>query len=196
MIFPDFPYRTRLYYLWRMIISAIAAVGRNRVIGHEGQLPWHLPADLKYFKKVTMGHPVIMGRKTWDALPAGPLPGRTNIVISRSVRLEHEGAMLFPALDQALEWAYRQGVGEVFLIGGAMIYQSGLGMADRLLLTEVDADPKGDAYFPEIRESEWEEVSREAHPADAKNAHAMEFVIFERRKKRREGQKPWRNFDY
>lgn len=179
-----------------MIITAIVALGRNRVIGREGRLPWHLPADLRHFKAATMGHHIIMGRKTWDALPKGALPGRVNVVISRNKQFMAEGAVVFPALDQALEWAYRQGEEEAFLIGGAQIYQGGLAMIDRLLLTEVDAEPEGDAHFPELRESEWEEMAREHHPADDKNSLAMDFVTMERIKKRREGQKPWRGFDY
>lgn len=179
-----------------MIISIIAAVGRNRVIGKEGQLPWHLPADLKFFKKTTMGHHLVMGRKTWEALPSGALPGRVNVVISRDKSFRAEGAQQFTALDQALEWIYRQGEQEVFLIGGGQVYQSGLPMADRLLLTEVDAQPEGDTLFPEYHAVEWEEIARESHPADEKHAHACSFVTLERIKKRKESYKAWRNFDY
>jgi dihydrofolate reductase len=179
-----------------MIITAITALARNRVIGKEGRLPWHLPADLKQFKQATMGHHIIMGRKTWDALPGGALPGRVNVVISRNKTFIAEGAVVFPALDQALEWIYRQGETEVFIIGGAQIYQTGLAMTDRLLLTEVDTQAEGDAHFPELRESEWEEITREHRPADEKNALPMDFLVLERIKKRREGLKPWRGFDY
>jgi dihydrofolate reductase len=179
-----------------MIITAIAALGQNRVIGKGGRLPWHLPADLKHFKLATMGHHILMGRKTWDAFPNGALPGRVNVVISRNKAFRADGAVVFPALDQALEWVYRQGETEAFIIGGAQIYLSALAMTDRLLLTEVDAQPEGDAHFPELRESEWEETAREHHPADEKNALALDFLVLERIKKRREGLKPWRGFDY
>lgn len=179
-----------------MIITAIAAVAPNRVIGKDNKLPWHLPADLKFFKQTTMGHHLIMGRKTWEALPNGPLPGRVNVVISRSDIKVPEGVMVFQSLEQALEWVFRKQEEEVFIIGGAQIYQTSLPMLDKMILTEVDYTPEGDAWFPEWREGDWEEVSREEHQKDEKNPFGYAFVIREKRKKRKEGQKAWRKFDY
>ncbi|MBP6184376.1 MAG: dihydrofolate reductase [Saprospiraceae bacterium] len=179
-----------------MIITAIAAVAQNRVIGKDNKLPWHLPADLRFFKKTTMGHHLIMGRKTWEALPNGPLPGRVNVVISRSEMKVPDGVFVFPGLEPALEWVFRQEETEVFIIGGAQIYASAMPMLDQILLTEVDTSPEGDAYFPEWRDSEWEEVSREAHESDDKNPFGYAFVLREKRKKRKEGHKAWRKFDY
>lgn len=179
-----------------MILTAVVAAAKNRVIGANNKLPWHLPADLKHFKKLTMGHHVLMGRKTWEALPNGPLPGRTNVVISRSGLEVPQGVHVFPNIEQAIEWIYRQEESEVFIIGGAQIYQATLSMIDRMHLTEVDAEPKGDAHFPDFHASEWEMTAREEHPADEKHAHAFAFVTFERVKKRKESTKPWRGFDY
>jgi dihydrofolate reductase len=179
-----------------MILTAVAAAAKNRVIGANNKLPWHLPADLKHFKKLTMGHHILMGRKTWEALPNGPLPGRTNVVISRSTLNVPHGVRVFPAIDQAIEWIYRQQETEAFIIGGAQIYQSTLNMLDRIYLTEVDAEPKGDAYFPDYHASEWEVAAREVHPADDKHAYTCTFLTLERIKKRKEYAKPWRGFDY
>lgn len=179
-----------------MLITAIVALGHNRVIGKEGKLPWHLPADLKRFKQTTMGHHIIMGRKTWDALPDGPLPGRVNVVVSRSSRAFPEGVKVFPSLETALEWVFREMEEEVFIIGGAQIYQASMPMLDRMVITEVDASPEGDAWFPEWREGEWDEVSRESFNPDEKNPTGFDLVVMERRKKRKEGHHPWRGFDY
>ncbi|MEZ5032343.1 MAG: dihydrofolate reductase [Saprospiraceae bacterium] len=179
-----------------MRITAIAALTPKRVIGKHNQLPWHLPADLRFFKKTTTGHHVIMGRKTWQALPGGPLPNRVNVVISRSPLEVPEGVRVFPGLEQALEWVFRQEETEAFIIGGAQIYQATMNMTDRMILTEVDVDVDGDAYFPEWRDIDWEEVSREAHEADDKNPHAYSFVEYTRKRKRKDGGRPWRPFDY
>lgn len=179
-----------------MIVTSIAALATNRVIGKNNKLPWHLPADLKFFKKLTTGHHVIMGRKTWQALPNGPLPNRVNIIISRSAIDTPEGVLVFKSLEAALEWAFRQGETEAFIIGGAQIYQSTMNMVDKMVLTEVDMVTEGDAFFPEWRDIDWEEDSREAHPADDKNPHSFSFVTYFRKKKRKDGGRAWRSFDY
>ncbi|KVP97026.1 hypothetical protein WJ97_14500 [Burkholderia ubonensis] len=138
----------------------IAALARNRVIGHENQLCWHLPEDLARFRQLTRGHTVIMGRKTWESLPAAvrPLPGRQNIVISRQADYRAEGARLVTDLDQALSLADRE---KVFVIGGAQLYTLALPRADVLELTEVELSPDGDAFFPEFNARDWHVDVRE-----------------------------------
>jgi dihydrofolate reductase len=163
-------------------LSLIAALGENRVIGTNNSMPWHLPADFKYFKATTLGKPIIMGRKTWDSL-GRPLPGRLNLVVTRQKDLTLEGAEVFTSLADAIaraeEWAHEQGVAEVMLIGGAQLYAHGLAQADRLYLTRVELTPEGDAWFPEFDESEWKLVSKEEHPAlDGKPAYS--FEVWER----------------
>ena len=144
-------------------LSLIAALAHNRVIGRDNQLPWHLPADLKHFKALTLGKPIIMGRKTWDSL-GRPLPGRLNLVVSRQPGLQLEGAEVFTSLDAALEraeaWAREEDAEELMLIGGAQLYELGLARAERLYLTRVGISPQGDAWFPEVNEAEW-------HPSSA-----------------------------
>lgn len=159
-------------------LSLIAALGENRVIGVDNSMPWHLPADFKYFKATTLGKPIIMGRKTWDSL-GRPLPGRLNLVVSRQTGLQLEGAEVFPSLEDAVArahaWALEQGVSEVMLIGGAQLYTQGLADADRLYLTRVGLSPEGDAWFPEFDQSQWTLVSNEPHAAeDGKPAFSFE----------------------
>lgn len=142
----------------------VVARGRNGVIGREGDLPWRLKSDLKRFKQVTLGKPVVMGRKTWESLPRKPLPGRPNLVVSTTLA-EAEGAEVFSdpwhALEAARAAAIQAGVDEVCIIGGAQLYALTLERADRLYLTEVDLAPEGTAVYPEIDEAEWTETSRE-----------------------------------
>ncbi|MCH4868103.1 dihydrofolate reductase [Pseudomonas sp. TMW22089] len=161
-------------------LSLIAALGENRVIGVDNSMPWHLPADFKYFKATTLGKPIIMGRKTWDSL-GRPLPGRLNLVVSRQTGLQLEGAEVFASLEAAVEraeeWAKEQGVGvgELMLIGGAQLYSQGLADADRLYLTRVGLSPEGDAWFPEFDQAQWKLVSNEPHPpVDDKPAFSFE----------------------
>lgn len=162
----------------RLPLALIAALARNRVIGRDNQMPWHLPADLKHFKAKTLGKPVIMGRKTWDSL-GRPLPGRLNLVVSRQEHLSLDGAEVFGDLDSALAradaWAKEQGVDELMLIGGAQLYEQALPLAERLYLTRIELAPEGDAFFPEFAEGEWQRVAEEAHPADGdRPAHVFE----------------------
>ena len=164
-------------------LCLIAALAQNRVIGRDNQLPWHLPADLKHFKAMTLGKPIIMGRKTWDSL-GRPLPGRLNLVISRQPGLSLEGAEVFASLDAALQraeaWAREQGVDELMLIGGAQLYGQALQQADRLYLTRVELSPEGDAWFPDIDQSDWRLASRVEHPA-AEDVPGYAFEMWERK---------------
>lgn len=159
-------------------LALIAALADNRAIGIDNRLPWHLPADLKHFKALTLGKPIIMGRKTWDSL-GRPLPGRLNLVVSRQADLRLEGAEVLPSLDAAIAradaWAREQGVAELMLIGGAELYAQGLPRAQRLYLTRVHLQPQADAFFPAFAAADWRLAEREEHAAaDAAPAHAYE----------------------
>ncbi|MCH2340861.1 dihydrofolate reductase [Pseudomonas sp. NPDC047963] len=164
-------------------LAMIAALADNRVIGLDNKMPWHLPADLKHFKAMTLGKPIIMGRKTWDSL-GRPLPGRLNLVVSRQPDLHVEGAETFTTLDAALvraeQWAREQGVDELMLIGGAQLYTQALGQAQRLYLTRIEVNPAGDAFFPAYDEADWERVDSEAHPAEGETP-AYRFETWQRR---------------
>ena len=169
-------------------IALIVARGRNGVIGRDGDLPWKLRSDLQSFKTITMGKPCIMGRTTWESLPLKPLPGRLNLVLSRDLSYEERGkargavvcASLDEAIDMARETAVDDAIGEVCVIGGTAIFEATLPKAKRLYITEVDAEPEGDAWFPTFDESGWREISNEAHPAGEKDDHAFAFRILER----------------
>lgn len=157
-----------------MKLSLIAAVSDNGVIGFKGKLPWKLPADLQYFKKITMGHPIIMGRKTYESI-GRPLPGRRNIVLSRVKHLSILGCEVVSTLEAALE-KFDQ-TEEVFVIGGESVYKEALPYAHHLYLTQVHAQVEGDTYFSQYEKSVWKEVSREDHDADEKNEYPYSFVI-------------------
>ncbi len=165
-----------------MIISLIAALTRNRVIGKNNDLPWHLPDDMKYFMQTTKGHHVIMGRKNYDSIPPRyrPLPERTNIVITRQPDFNAPGCIVVHSLRQALDVAGAAGEKEAFVIGGAQIYKEALPYAHRLYLTEIDTELEGDTYFPDVDLSDWKEIYREHHPADNRHKYAFDFVIYER----------------
>jgi dihydrofolate reductase len=157
-------------------VSLIVAIGRNREIGKGNQLPWHLPADLAFFKRTTSGHTVIMGRKTYESI-GRPLPNRRNIIISRNKDYVAEGCEVFTSLQDALIAC--QGETEIFIMGGAQIYEQALAIADKLYITEVDTEVIGaDAFFPQWDKNIWQEASREAHKADEKNSFDYAFVIF------------------
>lgn len=158
-------------------IALVVAIAENGVIGKDGGLPWRIPADMRWFKAVTMGKPVIMGRKTWDSLPKKPLPGRANIVISRAQGWTAEGALAAASLDEALRLAGASE--EVCVIGGAQIYAEALPRADRLYLTEVLALPDGDTFMPPIDRSRFHVISREDNPAEG-TAPAFGFLILDR----------------
>jgi dihydrofolate reductase len=161
-----------------MILALVAAVAENRVIGRAGGLPWHIPGDLKLFKKTTMGKPIIMGRKTWESLGRA-LPGRTNIVITRKPTYQASGAEVTGSLDQAVAVARLSGADEIMVIGGAEIYRQALPKADRLYLTEIALSPEGDAYFPNFDKTGWPETSRQFFPAEG-NLPAYALVVYDR----------------
>ena len=148
-----------------MIVALVAAVAHGGVIGRDGTVPWHLPEDMAHFRELTMGHPVVMGRRTWDSLPERfrPLPGRRNVVVTRNAGWADEGAERVGSLAGALELV--EGEERVFVIGGAEIYAAALPAADELLLTEIDLDVDGDTLFPEWYDAGFVEVSREEHTA-------------------------------
>lgn len=157
-------------------VVLIAAVARNGVIGRDNTLPWRLKADLAHFKATTTGYPVLMGRKTWESL-GRPLPGRRNLVITRNEDYAAAGAEVFTSPEEAVEAAGSQ---QVFVIGGAELYRQLLDRADALILTEVQAEPEGDAHFPAFDRARFIETKREHHPADADNEHPFDFVEYRR----------------
>ncbi|KIF50837.1 type 3 dihydrofolate reductase [Vibrio owensii] len=159
-----------------MIISMIAAMADNRIIGKDNQMPWHLPADFAWFKRCTMGKPVVMGRKTYESI-GRPLPGRLNIVISRDASLSIEGVSTVTSIEQALEVAGE--VEEVMIIGGGAIYAACLPMANKLYVTHIEAEIDGDTQFPNWG-TEFKETYSEAYQADEKNAYSMRFTILEK----------------
>jgi dihydrofolate reductase len=168
-----------------MRISMIWAMAENNVIGRDNKLPWHLPNDLKYFKKITTGKPIIMGRKTYDSI-GKPLPNRTNIVITRDTKFYEDGVKVVHTLDDAIELAEAtcliNALDEVIVIGGAEIYKLCLPKADRLYVTLVHANVDGDAYFPEIELSDYDEVKREFFEKDGPNPYDYSFCIFDKLK--------------
>ncbi len=156
----------------------IAAMAEDRVIGLDNKMPWHLPADLAFFKKVTLGKPVIMGRKTHQSI-GFPLPGRQNIVLSRDPTLQIEGVMCVQNMRQALKIV--QDASEVMIIGGASLYEKYLAQVDCLYLTFIDLKTRGDTYFPDYEKSaNWQEITREEHFKDNKNAYNYQFVTLKR----------------
>lgn len=159
-------------------ISLVVAVGQNGVIGRRGALPWRLPEDLKRFKALTMGKPVIMGRKTWDSLPRKPLPGRPNIVITRNPDFRDDGALVAHSFAQAIELGEASGADEIAVIGGEAIFAAALPLAQIIHLTEVAATPEGDAFMPAIDRTQWREIAREG-PYEA-NGLRYSFVTLKR----------------
>lgn len=166
-----------------MKLSIIVAQAQNRVIGINNNLPWHLPEDLRYFKQVTMGKPIIMGRKTFDSI-GRPLPGRTNIVITRDGSYQPEGVKVVNSLEAARELAESictiDGCDEAMVIGGAQIYEQALSLADRLYLTQVHADVNGDAWFPEFHPGDWMEMGRDDFTASGHNPYDYSFIVLQR----------------
>ncbi|MBX9996073.1 dihydrofolate reductase [Priestia aryabhattai] len=161
-----------------MVISFIFAMDKNRLIGKGNSLPWHLPADLKFFKQVTTGHPVVMGRKTHESI-GKPLPGRENIILTRNISYDAKGCTVLNSIS-AIEEMGKKEKKEIFIIGGAEIYKLAFPIADRLYITTIDEEFEGDTYFPEFNESEWRLVSREKGLKDEKNPYDYYFTIYER----------------
>jgi dihydrofolate reductase len=159
-------------------LELVVAAARNGLIGRANGLPWHLPDDLKHFKRLTLGHPILMGRRTWDSL-GRPLPGRRNLVLTRDPGFAAAGAEPVHSLEAAL--AACAGSPALMVIGGAEIFRLCLSSAQILYLTEVDAEPDGDTFLPPFDRGEWRELSREVHPADARHEFAFAFVTLERR---------------
>ncbi|WP_373019108.1 type 3 dihydrofolate reductase [Thiomicrorhabdus sp.] len=161
-----------------MRIAMIAAMAKNRVIGLDNDMPWHLPDDLKFFKAKTTGKPVIMGRKTFESIGSRPLPNRPNVVISRNVDLQLDGVSVFHSVDEALE-AFKTEE-EVIIMGGGQLYQQMLPRADRLYLTLIDAQIDGDTLFPDWTQFNWKQVEIQPHSADERHAYAFEFITLDR----------------
>lgn len=163
-----------------MIISLVVAMDRHRAIGRDNALPWHLPADLKRFKAVTLGKPLLMGRRTAESLGRA-LPGRDNLVLTRSGRVPFDGMTAVASVDEAIEHARRASAQELCVIGGGQVFEACLPIATQLRFTHVDTTVQGaDAWFPAYDLDGWRETARETHPADAKHAFAFTFVDYER----------------
>lgn len=160
------------------ILSMIVAHADNRVIGKDNDMPWHLPADLAYFKKTTLGKPIIMGRKTYESI-GRPLPGRKNIVITRDTNYQALGVEIVDSIEAAL--ALVSDAEEVMVIGGGAIYKHCISAAKRLYITHIDADIDGDTFFPEYDLNIWEKVASETRAADEKNQYQLDFVVYQRK---------------
>lgn len=157
-------------------ISLVAAMANNRVIGKDNQMPWHLPADLKHFKSVTMAKPIVMGRNTYESI-GRPLPGRQNVVISRNPNYRADGCDVVHSIEQAMTLLSNSD--EIMIIGGGLLYSQVIGLADKLYLTFIDLDVDGDTQFPEFEHLTLREISRKAHLSDENNAHNYQFVDYE-----------------
>ncbi|MFJ7975387.1 dihydrofolate reductase [Peribacillus sp. JNUCC 23] len=160
------------------MISFMFAMDENRIIGKDNTLPWYLPADLQYFKKVTMGHPILMGRKTYESI-GKPLPGRENIILTRNADYQQEGITVISDMKEAV--AYADALDEeVFVIGGAEIFQQLISDCKRLYITQIHHSFEGDTYFPELNMSKWQTVSKTTGIVDEKNKYPHEFIVLER----------------
>lgn len=162
-----------------IILSLLVASDENNVIGKDNKLPWHLPNDLKYFKNLTWGMPILMGRKTFDSI-GKPLPGRKSIVITRSNEWNHEGVEVVHSIEDAVSKAKKSGVKEIFVIGGAEIFKTSFTQAFRIYRTIIHHSFEGDVYFPEMKEQEWNLVNKRYCEADEKNLYAHTFQVWER----------------
>jgi dihydrofolate reductase len=165
-----------------MIISLIAALSKNRVIGKNNDLPWRLPDDMKYFMQTTSSHHIIMGRKNYESLPEKfrPLPNRTNILVTRQSNYQAPGCTIVHSIPEGIGIAQSSGEDECFIIGGAEIYQMGMQFVHRMYLTEIKAVVQGDTFFPWFDPDDWHETSRTHHAADERHAYAFDFVIYDR----------------
>jgi len=165
-----------------MRLSILVAMARNRVIGQNNTLPWHLPADLKHFKSLTMGHPIIMGRKSYESI-GKPLPGRTNIIVTKQLNFQASGTAIVNSIDEALERSKEASFtnNESFIIGGAELYQQTLKLCHRMYITEIQSNFEGDTFFPEFNQNDWQETARERHQGNDKAELAYHFVILDRK---------------
>ena len=159
------------------MISIIVAMDTNRVIGKDNQMPWHMPADLRHFKEMTMGKPIVMGRKTYDSI-GRPLPGRRNVIITRQQDLKIEGVEIVHSLPEALKLLTAEP--EIMIIGGGQVFNEALPLATRLYFTIIEHEFAGDTYFPAWEKSDWQLIEQEAHPADEKNPYPYQFAVFQR----------------
>ncbi len=160
----------------------IAAVAKNGVIGKANDLPWRLPDDMVFFMQTTQGHHVVMGRKNYTSLPEKfrPLPNRTNIVVTRQPNFDAPGCKIVNQLEEGIRFAEKNGEQELFIIGGSEIYKLAFPQADRLYLTEIDAEIEGDIFFPEFDRKSWKEISRKQHVADVRHQFAFDFVVYKK----------------
>jgi dihydrofolate reductase len=158
-------------------VTIIAAMARNRAIGLDGEMPWHLPAELKHFKESTMGKPIVMGRKTWESI-GRVLPGRQNIVVTRNPSFQAPGCTLAGSLDLAMDLAQGE---EVMIIGGGQLYELAMAVADRMILTRVDCEPDADTWFPEWQPQDWRQASVRNESANEKNPHAYQVIEWVRK---------------
>ncbi|PTX18776.1 dihydrofolate reductase [Pontibacter mucosus] len=162
------------------MLAIIVAAAENNVIGKDNDLIWHLPADLKHFKSLTMGHPMIMGRKTFEAI-GKPLPGRTSIIITSQKNYQAEGCVVVHSLEEAIAKGKGLDTEQVSIIGGANVYKQALPLADIVYLTRVHASFEGDAYFPELPDDAWQVVEQEHHEPDEKNKYSYTFLTLKRK---------------
>ncbi|MBA2500392.1 MAG: dihydrofolate reductase [Chitinophagaceae bacterium] len=163
-----------------MIISIIVAASENNVIGKDNRLPWHLPADLKYFKNTTWALPIIMGRRTFESI-GKPLPGRHNIIITRNREYKADSVTVVSSVEDAIKAAEAGAVNELFIIGGAELFNTTLEMANKVYLTRVHTIIDGDVFFPSLREDQWKQITEKNTDADEKNEYPLSFQIWERR---------------
>lgn len=166
-----------------MTISIIVAQDQKGGIGKDNQLPWHLPADLKHFKKITTGHHMLMGRKTFDSI-GKPLPNRVSIVLTRNQKLElPNGVLKVSNIEEGIQLAKDAGEEELFIIGGGQLYKSSLEIVDKIYLTKVDVEVGADTYFPELSNNEWETIEKQVFEADEKNKYSYQFITLQRKNK-------------
>jgi dihydrofolate reductase len=165
-----------------MTVSMIAALARNGVIGKANDLPWHLPDDMKFFMQTTKGHHVIMGRKNYESLPEKfrPLPNRTSIVVTRQHDYKAPGCIVVHQLEDGVKMAAKNGEPELFIIGGSEIYKLAMPIADKLYLTEIDAEIEGDTFFPSYKKESWREISRQHHSSDDRHQFSFDFVVYKK----------------
>lgn len=162
-----------------MIISAIVAKTRNNVIGKDNKMPWHISEDLKYFKKITSGHAIILGRKNYESI-GRPLPNRINIVLTKNKSFDCPGCIKCSSIEEALKFAYDQGEKEAFIIGGGQIYEQSKEYWDRIYITEINTELEGDVFFPIIDKNEWNLISHDCHEKSEKNEYDFCFDLYER----------------
>jgi dihydrofolate reductase len=161
------------------LISLLYAMDKNRLIGKDNELPWHLPQDLAYFKRITMGHTIVMGRKTFDSI-GKPLPGRENIIITRDKHFSCDGCRVIHSIDELLDLSHKKIEEEIFVIGGAEIFKEILPFSDRLYVTNIHHEFEGDTYFPKTNDTEWKMISKEPGIKNDKNPYDFDFVVYEK----------------